>query len=349
MTERLRAEPWWSSGITAKLLLPNIRSTFSRSRASGSRPSPAASRTVRPPARAGLGGDGRRALDRASAVLVVRSILFNSLFYLNLLVHMAAIIPTLLMPRRFILAAARSWSRSSLWLLRVVCGTQGRVPRAGKDPAGRAAGRLQAPVGMGDVRVAAAVSRLHLHSEARADVAPVLRLVHVARRHDPGRSRRALAGARGHDQARAARARGGTPDHHLPRRHAAAAGRGAELQIRGRPPLRRDRRRVPADRAQFRLVLAAPVVSPLSLARCGSSSSTRSSPASTSRCSSRACRTTSRPPPRGCLRKASASSRATRRRRRTRGRRSSELYDDAAAFSCMPFSRSASRCSSVSR
>ena len=35
------------------------------------------------------------------AVLTVRSILFNVLFYLNLLCRMLALLPTLLMPRRF--------------------------------------------------------------------------------------------------------------------------------------------------------------------------------------------------------------------------------------------------------
>jgi 1-acyl-sn-glycerol-3-phosphate acyltransferase len=57
-------------------------------------------------------------------VLLFRSLLFNMAFYLNLLVYMLAALPTLLMPRRIILAAAKSWARTSLWLLRVICGTK---------------------------------------------------------------------------------------------------------------------------------------------------------------------------------------------------------------------------------
>lgn len=57
-------------------------------------------------------------------MLLFRSLLFNMAFYLNLLVYMLAALPTLLMPRRIILAAAKSWARTSLWLLRVICGTK---------------------------------------------------------------------------------------------------------------------------------------------------------------------------------------------------------------------------------
>jgi 1-acyl-sn-glycerol-3-phosphate acyltransferase len=57
-------------------------------------------------------------------VIIVRSILFNFLFYLNLLLLLAAAIPTLVMPRWGIIAIAKLWARISLWLLRVICGTK---------------------------------------------------------------------------------------------------------------------------------------------------------------------------------------------------------------------------------
>lgn len=57
-------------------------------------------------------------------MLLFRSLLFNIAFYLNLLVYMLVALPTLLMPRRMVLAAAKSWARTSLWLLRVICGTK---------------------------------------------------------------------------------------------------------------------------------------------------------------------------------------------------------------------------------
>jgi 1-acyl-sn-glycerol-3-phosphate acyltransferase len=55
-------------------------------------------------------------------VITLRSILFNLLFYLNLAILLIAAIPTLLMPRRAILGMAKVWGRTTLWLLRVVCG-----------------------------------------------------------------------------------------------------------------------------------------------------------------------------------------------------------------------------------
>ena len=57
-------------------------------------------------------------------MVLVRSILFNLLFYLNLVVLLIAAIPTLLMPRGAIIEMAKLWGRTSLWLLRVICGTK---------------------------------------------------------------------------------------------------------------------------------------------------------------------------------------------------------------------------------
>jgi 1-acyl-sn-glycerol-3-phosphate acyltransferase len=55
-------------------------------------------------------------------VVTIRSILFNVLFYLNLAILLIAAIPTLVMPRWAILTMAKTWGRTTLWLLRVVCG-----------------------------------------------------------------------------------------------------------------------------------------------------------------------------------------------------------------------------------
>lgn len=57
-----------------------------------------------------------------TVLLHLRSALFNALFYLTLLVYMIAALPTFLLPRWGILAFARFWARSSLFLLRVICG-----------------------------------------------------------------------------------------------------------------------------------------------------------------------------------------------------------------------------------
>jgi 1-acyl-sn-glycerol-3-phosphate acyltransferase len=56
--------------------------------------------------------------------ILVRSILFNILFYVNLTVHMIAALPTLALPHPALRMFIRSYARTSLWLLRVVCGTK---------------------------------------------------------------------------------------------------------------------------------------------------------------------------------------------------------------------------------
>lgn len=57
-----------------------------------------------------------------SPALLVRSLLFNVLFYVNIIARMTVALPTILLPRRFLLGVLRRYSRSSLWLLRVTCG-----------------------------------------------------------------------------------------------------------------------------------------------------------------------------------------------------------------------------------
>jgi 1-acyl-sn-glycerol-3-phosphate acyltransferase len=75
--------------------------------------------------------------DETTIVITIRSLLFNLLFYLNLVLLLLAAIPTLLMPRRAILAMARLWARTTLWLLRSICSIDvewrglEKIPRGG--------------------------------------------------------------------------------------------------------------------------------------------------------------------------------------------------------------------------
>jgi 1-acyl-sn-glycerol-3-phosphate acyltransferase len=55
-------------------------------------------------------------------VLVLRSVVFNVLFYLNIVAHVIGGLPTFLMTQRAVLAVAKSWGRTSNFLLRVICG-----------------------------------------------------------------------------------------------------------------------------------------------------------------------------------------------------------------------------------
>ncbi len=59
-----------------------------------------------------------------SPLTYMRSALFSILFYVNLTAHMIVALPTLFLPRRILHFFVRSYALTSLWLLRVVCGTK---------------------------------------------------------------------------------------------------------------------------------------------------------------------------------------------------------------------------------
>lgn len=67
-------------------------------------------------------------------MVVLRSLLFNLLFYVNLIAWMLVFTPMFLGSRKAFMGVAKAWARSSLWLLRVVAGT--RVELRGKIPPG---------------------------------------------------------------------------------------------------------------------------------------------------------------------------------------------------------------------
>jgi 1-acyl-sn-glycerol-3-phosphate acyltransferase len=71
-----------------------------------------------------------------SPALIARSLLFNILFYLNVIVLMIVALPTFALPYRFLRPFIRSYSRTSLWLLRVVCGTKVEWRGVAKIPQG---------------------------------------------------------------------------------------------------------------------------------------------------------------------------------------------------------------------
>jgi 1-acyl-sn-glycerol-3-phosphate acyltransferase len=55
---------------------------------------------------------------------VFRSLLFTGLFYANLTIHLIIALPSLLLPYPILRVFIRSYALSSLWLLRVICGTK---------------------------------------------------------------------------------------------------------------------------------------------------------------------------------------------------------------------------------
>jgi 1-acyl-sn-glycerol-3-phosphate acyltransferase len=72
-----------------------------------------------------------------SFAVFTRSLFFNALFYINIIARMIVALPTLLLPRSFMLGVLRHYSRSTLWLLRVVCNVD--VEWRGRDKLPRGA------------------------------------------------------------------------------------------------------------------------------------------------------------------------------------------------------------------
>jgi 1-acyl-sn-glycerol-3-phosphate acyltransferase len=69
-------------------------------------------------------------------VLILRSITFNALFYLNTIIYLIAALPTFFMPYRAIVGVAKSWGRTNLVLLRVVAGIDCEIRGREKIPRG---------------------------------------------------------------------------------------------------------------------------------------------------------------------------------------------------------------------
>ena len=68
--------------------------------------------------------------------IFLRSLVFNVLFYLCLIMWLLFALPTFLMPRWGILTVAGWWAKSSLFLMRVICGTKVEFRGLEKIPKG---------------------------------------------------------------------------------------------------------------------------------------------------------------------------------------------------------------------
>ena len=69
-------------------------------------------------------------------LILVRSIAFNVLFYLNTLILLLLALPTFFLPYRAIIWVATTWGRINLLLLRVVAGVRVEVRGVEKIPKG---------------------------------------------------------------------------------------------------------------------------------------------------------------------------------------------------------------------
>ena len=70
------------------------------------------------------------------ASIFIRSLIYNVLFYVLLIFWVIVAIPTFVMPPRAFMAIAKAGARSSVWLMRVVCGTRVSYRGLEKIPAG---------------------------------------------------------------------------------------------------------------------------------------------------------------------------------------------------------------------
>jgi 1-acyl-sn-glycerol-3-phosphate acyltransferase len=70
------------------------------------------------------------------ALIFLRSLVYQVLFYALLIFWLLVAIPTFLMPRRAILGIAKYWALSSIWLLRVICNTKVEYRGVEKIPDG---------------------------------------------------------------------------------------------------------------------------------------------------------------------------------------------------------------------
>ena len=69
-------------------------------------------------------------------MIVVRSVLFNILFYLNTIVFLIIGLPTFLMPYQAIVEVAKTWGRANLFLLRLVAGVKFELRGRDRIPPG---------------------------------------------------------------------------------------------------------------------------------------------------------------------------------------------------------------------
>ncbi|HEY4819656.1 MAG TPA: lysophospholipid acyltransferase family protein [Xanthobacteraceae bacterium] len=69
-------------------------------------------------------------------MIIIRSVVFNVLFYLILVPYLMVAMPTLLLPRWGIIRLAQHWGRVNLHLLRIVCGITVEWRGLEKIPAG---------------------------------------------------------------------------------------------------------------------------------------------------------------------------------------------------------------------
>jgi 1-acyl-sn-glycerol-3-phosphate acyltransferase len=69
-------------------------------------------------------------------VIWLRSLIYNIVFYLNLVLFLVLGSPFYVTPRKWSIRALQAWARTSLWWLRLICGTRHEIRGAENIPEG---------------------------------------------------------------------------------------------------------------------------------------------------------------------------------------------------------------------
>ena len=130
--------------------------------------------------------------------IFLRSLVYNVLFYLLLVFWIIVAIPTFLMPRWAIMAVAKAWARSSIWLMRVICNIKVEYRGLEKIPKGPLIVASKHQSMWETFALLQFFDAAAVHPQARTELDSVLRLVPDQVEHDRGRSqrRRPLAAGR---------------------------------------------------------------------------------------------------------------------------------------------------------
>ena len=71
-------------------------------------------------------------------MLILRSLIFNLLFYIGVVVFILIAVPAFVLPSRYTVRVAQWWGTTTLWLARIICGMKFEVRGRENIPAGAA-------------------------------------------------------------------------------------------------------------------------------------------------------------------------------------------------------------------
>ena len=79
-----------------------------------------------------------RSFSRGKGLVWIRSLIFNVVFYVAITVQMIVFLPVLVLPRAWGIHIVYNWAKSSVWLLKVICGTKVEIRGRENIPEGSA-------------------------------------------------------------------------------------------------------------------------------------------------------------------------------------------------------------------